>query len=361
MADKSEEVEPLSQEEIEEIYNREWKKAGSFDQNNVRVEGKHVFAEIQFPGGGVYENGELINSAILRAGSGKTDMLLMNSDFEQAEALKRMITRSVEQVGEVTERGEVTRMVREELLLGDYNYLIFKVRQLSVGDKVVFNGECNRCNATHEYSIRVSDLEFEIPEGFDPADPQTRFRTFDFEFYGTKWQVNWHLATEGDIEYLKKMIDIAIERKKAKEAATGSGARGKGRTRRDAPEEQEEKTDLDYRYIVSGGESGIDFITSNLLCRIDSVVEPSDEGEKTVRLGRDPAHIGDTLSRDESVEYIRELPSPLRLKLWQEINAAEPEMDTEILYECLTCGKDNSQVLHPLSPNFFFPSEIQLD
>jgi len=355
MAD-SEDSGPLSQEEIDEIYNREWKKAGSFSADSVKIEGKHVFAEICFPGGGVYEDGVLMDSALIRAGSAKDNMLLMNSDFAQDEALKRMVTRQVQSLGDISEQGEITRMVREGLLIGDYNYLVFKIRQLTVGDKVVFSSTCRKCGNTHEYNIMISELEFEVPEGFDPADGNTRFRQFEFDFWGAKWKVNWHFATEGDVAYLKRMIEAEIKR-----LSKGDRKDGKGKTRRHDGVDKPEQGPIDYRYIVSGGESKIDFITSNLLSRVDSILEPTSDGEgKLVQLGRSANPTPDVLSTHQSLDYLKELPSPLALELWKQIDASEPSMDTEIIYECLTCGEENSEVIHPLSPNFFFPSEIQL-
>jgi hypothetical protein len=112
--------------------------------------------------------------------------------------------------------------------------------------------------------------------------------------------------------------------------------------------------------------TGLDPMSAAIMARLDRVLEPLQEDAEgnpfraEAVFGRSTKPRKGQLSLEESVKYIRELPTAIRIYLWNELDKREPGVNTEIEYDCSTCKAENSTTIHPSEPNFFFPSEIEI-
>lgn len=330
MAD--EQPERLSQEAIKDILSdaveseaNEQKQIGDvFD--SAEYEGNNIYATVRLPGGGVFDDEGQHDTLIIREMSGRSDMILMDIDDFKPSDLKQIVLDCVESFGPYTDKSKIAKMLFKDLLIGDYLYLVMRIRQLSVGDIYRFGGKCNQCSEVAEYRVSISNLEYET---HGSSGEKSRNQTMSFERGPLSWKIYWHYMSEGDSKYLDK-------------ASTSMGKReGNSASQRNTTSRLEK--------------SSIDLLTAQMITRVDKVVDP--KGDEHV-FGRQTEKMSDgRMTMQKTIQYVRNLPMWVRMGFSAKVNKVEPGIDPEVVWECVNCGHDNSQIVYPLSPNFF----LQLD
>lgn len=330
MAD--EQPERLSQQEIQNILSdavedesKQQDQIGDvFD--SAEYEGNNIYATVKLPGGGVFDEEGQHDTLVIREMSGRSDMLLMDIDDFDPTVLKKIVLDCVESFGPYTDKSKIASLLFKDLLIGDYLYLVMRIRQLSVGDIYRFGGKCNRCDNVAEYRVSISDLEYETN---DPGNREARNQVMEFDRGPFVWKIHWHYMTEGDSKFLDKASKKMGDRE-------GNNAKQRNVSPRLA-------------------KASIDLLTAQMITRVDKIVEPS--GDEKI-LGRKTEKTSDgRMTMQKSIQYVRDLPMWVRMGFSARVNNLEPGIDPEVVWECVSCSHENSQIVYPLSPNFF----LQLD
>jgi len=336
--ESEEESTDLTREEEDEILKKHWVEA--IDKSQVRTQGRDVFATIELPGG-VWIDDQLVKDVVIREMSGRQDMLLMEGGAP-GESLLRLAIACVTSIGDVDDRKNIAKILRGPMLIGDFSFLLMKIRQLSVGDKISFEAKCQRCGEMDRHRVFISKLESMRPsQDLHPEDRLACVKVDRFDT-GAGWEFHWHWMTQGDSIFLNRLVDHFTG--KDKRQGSSKGARS--------------MSDLI--------KTGLDPMSAAIMARLDRVLEPLSEDAEgnpfrtEAVFGRSTKPRKGTLSIEESVKYIRELPTAIRIYLWNELDKLEPGVETEVEYACAMCKAENSTVIHPSEPNFFFPSEIEI-
>jgi len=336
----------LDDDQVQQILEKHM--LGAIDRSSIQERGRDVFATVELPGG-VFVGDQLVKEVVIREMSGKQDMLLMNTEGSTAESLLKMAIGCVESIGDITEPRDVAKILRGPMLIGDFSYLLMRIRQLSVGDKIAFTETCPKCEVQGSYGLFISNLD--VYEPVEAVTPQDRRESLDIDKWGTgkPWTFKWHWMTQADSGYLNRLVDYY----RAKE---------EGRTR-GHKQARKVKGAMSMMDLIK---AGLDPMSAAIIARLDRVLEPPrDIDGKLVRdevaLGRSSKPRDGELSLDQSVKYVRELPTAIRIFLWNQLDTNEPGVDNEVEYQCDSCGHINESVIHPTDPNFFFPTEVDID
>ena len=328
----------MTRDEEDEILKKHWVEA--IDKTQVRTRGRDVYATITLPGG-VWVDDQLVREVVIQEMSGRQDMLLMEGG-SPGESLLRLAIACVASIGDIEGRKDIAKILRGPMLIGDFSFLLMKIRQLSVGDKISFTAKCQRCGEEDTYKVFVSSLESIRPS--QDISPVDRVGKIDVDRYdtGAGWEFHWHWMTQGDSVFLNRLVDHFTS--KEKNGRKGGGARS----------------------MADLIKTGLDPMSAAIMARLDRVVEPLQEDAEgnsfrtEVVFGRSTKPRKGCLSIEESVTYIRELPTAIRIYLWNELDKYEPGVNTSVEYDCSMCKAENSTTIHPSEPNFFFPTEIEI-
>lgn len=58
----------------------------------------------------------------------------------------------------------------DELLVGDYAFLLFKLREITYGDEIGLSVRCPKCGADNEITVMISELPLKVYEGSEPVE-----------------------------------------------------------------------------------------------------------------------------------------------------------------------------------------------
>lgn len=336
--DGEQDLEMLDDEEIGEILE-EYAEQGDLQDldEDVEADGGSFYSTFTLPALGFWDRNGHHSTVRIHGMSGHSDMDLAPDATGEpdAEDIEQVVIDCVDRIGDYVEDHKIAEIIRNDLLVFDYYHIIFRLRQLSVGDAFDFEYECSddNCNNTGAQTVSLEDVFYSVPE--DPVPSARVDRETTVEMHGVEYTFHWHWYTQSDAQYirrLRKYLKGRIEDRKRKQ-----------RRGQDTSEEDE---DLDLTLIDIG-----------LLSRIDAIETP-DRG--TIRLGREHERkSGDDVHMVDAIDVVRDLPTGIRMKAFQRFDREEPSHDTTVYYSCGACGNEMRVQLYPLDPNFFFPSEIR--
>jgi hypothetical protein len=215
-----------------------------------------------------------------------------------------------------------------------------------VGNKVTFKSTCPACKHQGRYRFELSDLEYYVP---DPITREGRTRVDTIKprenLPDYEWQIHWHLMTQRDSKYLTTVIEELVEEQKKESNKKYRRRRGNPRVEVDKEEGEEELT------------NPLDIYSTIMVPRVDKVVEP-DSTEVTLTRG-DGEFADERLNKKQSIEYIKHLPSRVRLEFKDLVDEHSPGLNTDIYFDCENCSRELVNVVFALSRNFWFPEEME--
>jgi len=343
--DDGEKPEKLSDEQVQNLLNKGMKEnadgpeADKYTQlgtilDDADFEGKSIYATVPLLGGGVFDDKGHHDAAIIREMTGRSDMLLMDLNGFDTNGLKQIVLDCVESVGSYTDKSDIQNLILGDMLIGDYLYLVMRIRQLSVGDDYRFKDQCGKCTHIDTYNVLMSELDYENPI---PPLEENRHQITELSKGPMNWEIHWHFMTEGDSKYLDTVMSWMDDKE------GGSKAKQKKSSDEETPKK---------------GPS-VDLLSAQMIPRIDKIVEP--DGEE-VFFGRSSKRTADgKLTMQQGVQYFRDLPLWIRTKFTSKVNYLEPGIDTEVVWNCANCGSQNNKIVYPMSPDFFIQLDTPID
>lgn len=144
--------------------------------------------EIEFPGGYLREDGVLFDRAIVRPLTGEEEDILTSRRLSYVTRFNMVFTNCIQELSSGTEKIELKTEVAKavpKLTIGDRVFLLFVLRQISIGDEFDFDIQCPECNRKLEKRVYLSQLKvFPMPD--------KRKRVFEEQLPSgvkCKWQV----------------------------------------------------------------------------------------------------------------------------------------------------------------------------
>ena len=137
---------------------------------SVEVAAQIQMAELEHPKSsqGVYElpcgyldaEGKIHTEVVLREMTGAEEDLLASKQISPSKKFSELISRCVTRIGTVTDRGQISAIVRQ-LPIGDRVFLLFAIRRVTLGDNYPFSDKCpnDSCGIESVYKIDLSVLE----------------------------------------------------------------------------------------------------------------------------------------------------------------------------------------------------------
>lgn len=331
---------PLDDQQIDEILE-EYSDQGDLTdlEDDVELEGGTIYSTFRLPGFGFWDrHGHHHDTVRIHAMSGKSDLTLAPDARKDPgpEEIEEVVIDCTDRLGDLTDDDKIAEAIRNDLLVFDYYHIIFRLRQLSVGDQFEFDYECERegCDGSGTKVVSLADVNYWLPT---PPTPENREGLeMDLDFRGLEFTFRWHWYTQSDAQYIRRIRSYLQDRLEDRK-----------RKRRRGQDTTSEDEELDLSLIDMG-----------LLSRVDAVEMPNG---REVTLGRShKRRSGEDTHMLDSLEVIRELPSGVRMMAFQQFDEIEPSHDTTVYYDCTRCGHEMSVALYPLDPNFFFPSAINV-
>jgi len=319
----------------------------------IKFDGKDFLATVELPFGGPLYKGERLPTVLLKGITGKGDMVLSDATSGKIAgdvALDRLLLESIAAFGNYTSRHEILEILKGRILLADYTYLLFKLRQMSLGSKYTFRIECEKCGHDARYTANMEEMGVEglDVDHFEPI-------TSSINVHGYVWEVTWHMMTQHDAKYL-----FDVDKQLREESRTKAAAVDRKRHRR--------KEVANRQDVADPNERSLDIVTSACVARIDNITFPKlnkDDEVETVYLGR--RHTGGqtddgalVLSKLDSIDKLLTLPEAVRLLIFKEFTSYEPYFDHNVYLSCNSCGANLEFLLHPQDPAFFYPTDLEV-
>lgn len=346
----------LSKEEIDAIVEEQSRVTKMGNSDRIYRRGRDYYATVNLPAGIKMPDGEIIKSVTLKQISGETDLILgqaQQGGIEGHKMLDDILVSCIHSFGRISDPQRIREIITGNVLLIDYIYMMFKIRQNSLGDSFKFSVKCPNCGHQGRYKASIGDLEL-ITMAYE--DEYHDILNAEVELFGEPWRFKFHFGTQGDAKYLINLNKTLSRKTNNKKA------------------EKRKARKISVNELESESEDGIDVITGALLSRLDAVWEPDekpeDAGDDYVPTGKwhhfgrrhKPYVIGDVehMSNIASYEYLLKLPQAFRVKVYMLIVSMEPAFDMNIYLECDKCEYDMEFPIHPQDPAFFYPSEIDI-
>jgi hypothetical protein len=139
-------------------------------QHQARVP-KSSQGVFELPCGYVDEAGNLFTEVALKEITGAEEDLLANPKTPAVKKINEMLTRCVQRIGPINDRGRLAEVVLD-LTVGDRAFLMFAIRRISLGDDYPFKDQCPECEEEKLFTVDLSELE-------PKAMPDRKKRVFD--------------------------------------------------------------------------------------------------------------------------------------------------------------------------------------
>lgn len=116
------------------------------------------------------ENGTIHTTFTLREMTGRDEEAISKGDIKQntSKVVSVLLERCVTSIGTLTRKevgGDKWRDIIKSLLVGDQDYMLIKLRELSMGGEIEVNHICPNCNNSLKTYLDVSELEVEPFKG----------------------------------------------------------------------------------------------------------------------------------------------------------------------------------------------------
>lgn len=154
------------------------------------------------PCGYLDESGELHREIKVREITGHEEDMLANPKVRPNKKLNELITRCVERVGQITDKGKLSKIVLD-MTVGDRLFTIFAIRRVTVGDYYTYEAKCPECNAVGRYTIDLGTLDVK-------AMPDPHERVYEVTLPSSKKVVKFAPMTGRGEE---KLAELASKRK----------------------------------------------------------------------------------------------------------------------------------------------------
>lgn len=128
----------------------------------------------ELPCGHLNEDGELKTEVEVREITGHEEDMLASEQVPNAQKITALLRGCVKRIGDVTEPGPLSRMVRE-LTMGDRVFLVFAIRRVTLGDELPVRERCPECKVNTLFMV---DLKEELQP---KAMPDPYKRIYDVE------------------------------------------------------------------------------------------------------------------------------------------------------------------------------------
>ena len=163
--------------DIEEGVERE-----EYPISRISVNEDGVSDEFEMPAGYLDSDGVLHKTFTIREMTGRDEEAISKSDLRQngAKLITVLLERCVMSIGTLVKKevGEIKwKEIIKSLYVGDQDYIVLKIRELSMGGEIEVTHICPNCKASMKTILDVSELEvepfkgerliqFELPKGY---------------------------------------------------------------------------------------------------------------------------------------------------------------------------------------------------
>lgn len=163
--------------DIEEEVERE-----EYPISRISVNEDGVSDEFEMPAGYLDSDGILHKTFTIREMTGRDEEAISKSDLRQngAKLITVLLERCVMSIGTLVKKevGEIKwKEIIKSLYVGDQDYIVLKIRELSMGGEIEVTHICPNCKASMKTILDVSELEvepfkgerliqFELPKGY---------------------------------------------------------------------------------------------------------------------------------------------------------------------------------------------------
>ena len=150
--------------------------------SRISVNEDGVSDEFEMPAGYLDSDGILHKTFTIREMTGRDEEAISKSDLRQngAKLITVLLERCVMSIGTLVKKevGEIKwKEIIKSLYVGDQDYIVLKIRELSMGGEIEVTHICPNCKASMETLLDVSELEvepfkgerliqFELPKGY---------------------------------------------------------------------------------------------------------------------------------------------------------------------------------------------------
>lgn len=171
---------PAEVEELEEVLTPEEKAPVYHNTIEVNEDGESEVFEM--PAGYLDENNILHKTFTIREMTGRDEEAISKADMKQngAKLISTLLERCVLTIGTLTRKelgNEKWKEVIRSLLVGDQDYILIKLRELSMGGEIEVTHTCPYCKKSMRTFLDVSELEvvpfkgqrvvpFSLPRGY---------------------------------------------------------------------------------------------------------------------------------------------------------------------------------------------------
>jgi len=131
--------------------------AGTIIENQI-TEPKSSIGLFDLPCGYIDSDGTLHTEIKVREITGHEEDMLANRKLKSTKKLNELITRCVERIGTITDKGKLSQVVLD-MTVGDRLFAIFAIRRVTVGDNYTYQVKCKECNAVNTVTMDLSTLE----------------------------------------------------------------------------------------------------------------------------------------------------------------------------------------------------------
>ena len=150
--------------------------------SRISVNEDGVSDEFEMPAGYLDSDGVLHKTFTIREMTGRDEEAISKSDLRQngAKLITVLLERCVMSIGTLVKKevGEIKwKEIIKSLYVGDQDYIVLKIRELSMGGEIEVTHICPNCKASMKTLLDVSELEvepfkgerliqFELPKGY---------------------------------------------------------------------------------------------------------------------------------------------------------------------------------------------------
>ena len=150
--------------------------------SRISVNEDGVSDEFEMPAGYLDSDGILHKTFTIREMTGRDEEAISKSDLRQngAKLITVLLERCVMSIGTLVKKevGEIKwKEIIKSLYVGDQDYIVLKIRELSMGGEIEVTHICPNCKASMKTILDVSELEvepfkgerliqFELPKGY---------------------------------------------------------------------------------------------------------------------------------------------------------------------------------------------------
>lgn len=151
-------------------------------RNTIEVNEEGETDKFNLLAGYIDEDGNHHTTFVLREMTGRDEEAISKSDIRQngAKLISTLLERCVVSIGSYTKKGtdnETWKNIIKSLYVGDQDYMLIKLRELSMGGEIEVTHTCPHCKESLKTMLDVSELEtipfkgqrlvpFSLPKGY---------------------------------------------------------------------------------------------------------------------------------------------------------------------------------------------------